>query len=80
VAVFAAAGGLGFAAASIASGVLASHLPVRFTALGGTWTNLHVLFLLSAVARLVAAVSALRIEERNARGVRDLLRTVLAVS
>jgi MFS family permease len=79
VAVFAAAGGLGFAAASIVSGVLASQLPARFATLGWTWTNLHVLFLLSAVARLVAAVAALRIEERNARGVRDLLRTVLAV-
>ncbi|HET9490477.1 MAG TPA: MFS transporter [Methylomirabilota bacterium] len=80
VAVFAAAGGLGFAAASVVSGVLASQLPARFAMLGWTWTNLHVLFLLSAVARLVAAVAALRIEERNARGVRDLLRTVLAVS
>jgi MFS family permease len=80
VAVFAATGGLGFAVASIASGFLATHLPVTFHAVGGTWSNIHVLFLLSALARLVAASAALRIEERNARGVRDLLRTVLAVS
>jgi MFS family permease len=79
VAVFGATGGLGFAVASIAAGFLASHLPVSFHALGGTWSNIHVLFLLSALARLVAAVAALRIEERNARGVRDLLRTVWAV-
>ena len=79
VAVFGATGGLGFAVASIAAGLLASYLPVRFHALGGTWSNFHVLFLLSALARLVAAVAAMRIEERNARGVRDLLRTVWAV-
>ena len=79
VAVFAATGGLGFAAASVAAGFLATHLPVSFHALGGTWNNIHVLFLLSALGRLVAAIAALRIEERNARGVRDLLRTVWAV-
>ncbi len=78
VAVFAAAGGLGFAVASIGAGLVASYLPLRFPALGWTWTNLHVLFLLSAAGRLVAAIGALRIEERNARGVRELLRTVLA--
>jgi len=78
VAVFAATAGLGFAAASLGSGLLASQLPLHFSALGWTWTNLHVLFLLSASARLLAAVAALGIEERNARGVRDLLRTVLA--
>jgi hypothetical protein len=37
-----------------------------------------VLFLASAVGRVLAAIAALRIEERNARGVRELLRTVLA--
>lgn len=78
VAAFAAAAGLGFAAASVAAGLLASHLPLRFHVPGGTWTNLHVLFLLSASARLLAAVAALRIQERNARGVRDLLRMVWA--
>jgi MFS family permease len=78
VAVFAAAGGLGFAAASVGAGLVATHLPLRFAALGWTWTNLHVLFLTSAVGRVLAAIAALRIEERNARGVRELLRTVLA--
>lgn len=80
VAVFAAAGGLGFAVASIGAGLVASHLPLQFPAFGWMWTNLHVLFLLSAAGRLVAAIAALRIEERNARGVRELLRTVLAAS
>jgi MFS family permease len=78
VAVFAAAGGLGFAAASVGAGLVATHLPLRFAALGWTWANLHVLFLASAVGRVLAAIAALRIEERNARGVRELLRTVLA--
>lgn len=74
VAVFAAAGGLGFAVASMLAGLLASWLPVRFDLLGETWTNLHVLFLLSALARVVAALPALRIPEAGAQDVRDLVR------
>jgi MFS family permease len=66
LAVFATAGGVGFAVSAVLAGLLASHLPERFDVLGEPWTNLHVLFLLSAVARVVAALPALRIEEPGA--------------
>ncbi len=78
VAVFAAAGGVGFAAASVLSGLVAVGLPDRFQLLGETWVNLHVLFFLSGVARAAAAFAALPIEERGALGVPHVLRTVLA--
>ena len=78
LAVFAAAGGLGFAIFSTLAGLLASHLPARFDVLGETWTNLHVLFLLSALARVVAAIPALRIQEPGARAVPDFVRTVFS--
>ena len=74
LAMFAAASGLGFAVAAALAGLLASHLPARFELLGETWTNLHVLFLLSALARLVAAVPALRIQESGAQDVRTFVR------
>ncbi len=74
LAMFAAASGLGFAVAATLAGLLASHLPARFELLGETWTNLHVLFLLSALARLVAAVPALRIQESGAQDVRTFVK------
>jgi len=80
LAVFAAAGGLGFAVASVAAGLLASRLPERFGLLGETWTNLHVLFLLSAVARAGAALLALRIQEPGAQDVRTFVRAMLNVA
>lgn len=77
VAVFAAAGGVGFALASTLAGLLASRLPERFDLLGESWSNLHVLFLLSALARVVASLPALRIQESGAREVGDLVRMAL---
>lgn len=77
VAIFAAAGGVGFAIASMLAGVLASRLPDRFELLGEPWTNLHVLFLLSALGRLVASIPALRIQEPGAHDVREVVRTLL---
>ena len=74
LAMFAAASGLGFAVAAAVAGLLASHLPARFELLGETWANLHVLFLLSALARLVAAVPALRIQEPGAQDVRTFVK------
>jgi hypothetical protein len=74
LAMFAAAGGLGFAVAATLAGLVASHLPARFDLLGETWTNLHVLFLLSALARVAAAVPALRIQEPGAQDVRTFVR------
>jgi|GEM_PF-355409 len=78
LAAFATAGGLGFAAASIAAGALASLLPAHFTLFGAAWTAIHVLMLVSALSRGGAAVLALRLRERNARGVPELLRTLAA--
>jgi len=75
LAMFAAAGGLGFAVAGAVAGLLASYLPGRLDLLGETWTNLHVLFLLSALARTVAALSALRIQEPGAQDVRTFVKT-----
>ena len=77
LAIFATAGGLGFAVSAVLAGLLASSLPARFEVLGEPWTNLHVLFLLSAVARLLAALRALRIVEPGACDVRTFLRIAL---
>jgi MFS family permease len=78
VAVFAAAGGVGFAAASVLAGLVAATLPDRFELLGKTWANLHVLFFLSAVARAVAGFAALPIQERGALGVPEFLRAIVS--
>jgi MFS family permease len=76
LAAFATAGGLGFAAASILAGLLAAFLPAQFPLFGVSWTAIHVLLLISALARVAAALLAVRIQERNARGVPELLRTL----
>jgi hypothetical protein len=76
LAAFATAGGIGFAAASIVAGLLASLLPAQFVLLGFSGTAIHVLLLISALARVAAALLALRIQERNARGVPELIRTM----
>ena len=74
VGTFAAAGGLGFGAASILAGQLAGVIPVHFELGGETWTNLHVLFLLSALGRLASAGLTLRLQDPRARGtVRELV-------
>ena len=76
LAAFATAGGLGFAAASILAGLLVSLLPAQFMLLGFSWTGIHILLLVSALARAVAALLAVRIQERDARGVPELLLTL----
>lgn len=76
LAAFATAGGLGFALASILAGLLASLLPPQFQLLGFDWTAIHVLLLISALGRAAAALLAVRIQERDARGVPELLRTI----
>jgi hypothetical protein len=45
--------------------------------LGAAWTNVHVLFLLSAIGRAAAACVATRIDEPAAREVSELARAVL---
>jgi len=76
LAAFATAGGLGFAAASILAGLLASSLPAQFSLFGFNWTAIHVLLLISALARAAAALLSIRILERDAHGVPELLRTL----
>jgi MFS family permease len=76
LAAFATAGGLGFAAASILAGLLASLLPAQFMLLGFSWTGIHILLLVSALARAAAALLAVRIQERDARSVPELLLTL----
>ena len=74
---FATAGGLGFGAASMLAGQLAALIPAHFVLAGEGWTNLHVLFLLSAVGRLAAAGLSLRLHDPGARGdVRELVRAL----
>jgi hypothetical protein len=77
LAAFATAGGLGFGAASIVAGQLAALIPLHFELLGEVWTNLHVLFLLSALGRLASAGLTLRLHDPGARGtVRELVQAL----
>src|SRR5262249_29296109 len=69
LAAFATAGGLGFAVVSVCAGLLASLLPARFALLGFSWTAIHILLMISALARAGAAVLAVRIQEANTCGV-----------
>lgn len=79
LAAFATAGGLGFGLASIVAGQLATLVPVHFVLAGEAWTNLHVLFLLSAVGRLASAGLSLRLHDPGARGdVPELVRALAA--
>ena len=80
LAMFAAASGLGFAIAGMLAGLLASALPERFDLFGETWNNLHVLFLLSALARVLAAAPALRIQEPGAQDVRTFVKRAVNVA
>jgi len=53
-----------------------AQLPARFLLLGFSWTAIHVLLMISALARASAALLAVRIQETNTRGVPELLRTL----
>ena len=77
LAVFAAGAGVGFAVSSILAGLLAAALSAPLRDAGSTWSEIHVLFLLSALGRAGAAFLALRIAEPAARGVPDLARALL---
>jgi hypothetical protein len=76
VAVFGAMSGLGFGVASVLAGLVATGLPVHFAAFGMPWTAIHVLFLASAAARALAALTALHIEEADARPLAAVVRTI----
>jgi len=77
LAALATAGGLGFAASSTLAGFLASTLSSPLHVLGSSWSDMHVLFLLSAIGRAGAAVLALRIDEPTARSVPELTRALM---
>jgi MFS family permease len=77
IGLFATAGGLGFSAASMLAGQLAAHFPTHFELAGAAWTNLHVLFLISAAGRLASAALSLRLHDPGAQGdVRELIRAL----
>ena len=78
VAALAAMGGLAFATATAGAGALASWLPDRLSPLGWPIHDLQVLFVLSALLRLVAATFSLKIEEPSARRLTDVLRAVVS--
>ncbi|MCP3099446.1 MFS transporter [Myxococcus sp. K15C18031901] len=72
LAAFATAGGLAYSAAAALGGAIASALPEQFLLGGLPWVNLHVLFVLSSVARLAAGMLATRLPEPGARPVTSL--------
>jgi MFS family permease len=76
LAAFATAGGLAYAAASALGGGIAGAIPANFTFAGHAWVNFHVVFMLSALARLGAGFLALRIAEPGVEPVRSL-RTLM---
>src|SRR5262245_21381310 len=76
LAAFATAGGLGFAVVSVLAGLLASLLPARFSLLGSSWTAIHVLLMISALARAGAALLAVGRQEPNAHWVPGPVRTL----
>jgi MFS family permease len=72
LAAFAGIGGISFAVACTAGGLLADSLPARFELAGVPVYALHVLFVLSAVGRLGGAVLGLRITAAGSRPIADL--------
>jgi len=80
LAALATAAGLGFAVSSMLAGLLASALSSPLHVLGSSWSDMHVLFLLSAIARAGAAVLALRIDEPTARSVPELTRALMGIA
>ncbi|MCY1045055.1 MFS transporter [Corallococcus sp. bb12-1] len=72
LAAFATAGGLAYAAAAALGGALAARIPQQFMLGGYVWANLHVLFVVSSVARLGAAFLAARVNEPGAATARTV--------
>jgi len=77
LAAFATVGGLSFALASTLGGAIATALPSHFVLWGRPMVRLHALFLFSSLARMGAAMLALRIREPRAGSVDELLRLTL---
>src|SRR4030095_4676142 len=66
----------GSSPAALLAALRAPLLRARFMRLGFSWTGIHILLLVSALARAAAALLAVRIQERDARGVPELLLTL----
>src|SRR5438094_257183 len=77
---FATAGGLGFAVSSTLAGLLAAALSSPLHVLGSSWSDMHVLFLLSAIGRAGAAALALRIDQPAARRLPELTRALMGIA
>jgi len=77
LAVFATLAGLSFSVATVAGGLLVDALPDRFTLLGFSLCDLHVMFALSGLFRLAAAFTSLRIREPAAKSVPALYDALL---
>lgn len=77
IAVFGAFTGLSFAIASFTGGIIAEHLiNWKFLALGQTFVNFHVLFVLSTVLRITALFFLRRVEEVKARPMGFVLQEI----
>lgn len=76
LAAFSVGAGVAFSAATLLGGVIAQTVPESFVLFGRPMMNLHVLFLLTSVARLGAALYGLRIVEPGSRPVPELVRTL----
>ncbi len=74
LATFAMGGGLAYAAATFLGGALLAALPQHFVVLDRPMVAFHVILILSAVARVSAALLGLRIIERGARPVDELAK------
>jgi hypothetical protein len=76
LAAFTASGGICYALMAILGGAVAAALPTHMTVLSHPFVNLHVLFLASGSARLVAAVLSLKLAEPNSAPVSELSRLI----
>ncbi|QSQ26331.1 MFS transporter [Pyxidicoccus parkwayensis] len=72
LAAFATAGGLAYSAAAAVGGAIAAALPQQFILGGHLWVNLHVLFVLSSVARFGAGLLTARLPEPGAHPVQSV--------
>jgi hypothetical protein len=72
LAAFATAGGLAYSAAAAVGGAIAALIPQQFMLGGHVWVNLHVLFVLSSVARFGAGLLTARLPEPGAHPARSV--------
>jgi len=76
LAAFTASGGVCYAFSAIGGGAIAAALPEGMTLFSHPLVNLHVLFMASGVARLVAAILSLKLTEPNSAPVSELSKLI----